>query len=95
MTRRRPNWLPILAALAAVSILFTPARGTAGLLPKLPPSLPAAFDKTAPEGLDDLKAMEALVDQCMADYDENGWRGATWLNPDDAAEDGAPARAAE
>jgi len=22
--------------------------------------------------------MEALVDQCMADYDENGWTGDTW-----------------
>ena len=26
----------------------------------------------------DLAAMEALVDQCMADYDENGWTGETW-----------------
>ena len=25
----------------------------------------------------DLAAMEALVDQCMADYDENGWVGET------------------
>ncbi|AWI60184.1 hypothetical protein AB395_00005007 (plasmid) [Sinorhizobium fredii CCBAU 45436] len=33
-----------------------------------------------------LKEMEALVDQCMADYDENGWTGDTWLPPrDDAA----------
>jgi 4-hydroxyphenylacetate 3-monooxygenase len=22
--------------------------------------------------------MEALVDQCMAEYDENGWTGDTW-----------------
>jgi 4-hydroxyphenylacetate 3-monooxygenase len=29
----------------------------------------------------DLKAMEALVDQCLADYDENGWTGDTWINP--------------
>ncbi len=28
-----------------------------------------------------LKAMEALVDQCMADYDENGWTGTDWINP--------------
>ena len=28
----------------------------------------------------DLKAMEALVEQCMADYDENGWIGETWLS---------------
>jgi 4-hydroxyphenylacetate 3-monooxygenase len=25
-----------------------------------------------------LKAMEALVDQCLADYDENGWTAASW-----------------
>jgi 4-hydroxyphenylacetate 3-monooxygenase len=25
--------------------------------------------------------MEALVDQCMSDYDENGWTGDTWLPP--------------
>ena len=28
-----------------------------------------------------LKAMEELVDTCMADYDENGWTGDTWLPP--------------
>ena len=28
-----------------------------------------------------LKAMEALVDQCMSDYDEHGWTGDTWLPP--------------
>jgi len=28
-----------------------------------------------------LKEMEALVDQCMADYDENGWTGTDWINP--------------
>jgi 4-hydroxyphenylacetate 3-monooxygenase len=42
-----------------------------------------------------LDQMIGLAEQCMADYDENGWRGSTWLNPDDTAEDGAPARAAE
>jgi 4-hydroxyphenylacetate 3-monooxygenase len=26
-----------------------------------------------------LASMEALVDQCMADYDETGWTGDTWL----------------
>jgi 4-hydroxyphenylacetate 3-monooxygenase len=26
----------------------------------------------------DLANMEALVDQCMADYDETGWRDSTW-----------------
>jgi 4-hydroxyphenylacetate 3-monooxygenase len=28
-----------------------------------------------------LKAMEALVDECLADYDTNGWTGETWVNP--------------
>jgi 4-hydroxyphenylacetate 3-monooxygenase len=32
-----------------------------------------------------LQEMEALVDQCMSDYDENGWTGDTWLPPIDAA----------
>ena len=27
----------------------------------------------------ELAAMEALVDQCMADYDEKGWTGDTWV----------------
>jgi 4-hydroxyphenylacetate 3-monooxygenase len=27
--------------------------------------------------------MTALVDRCMAEYDENGWVGDTWLNPGD------------
>ena len=27
--------------------------------------------------------MIALAEHCMADYDENGWTGDTWLNPDD------------
>jgi hypothetical protein len=22
------------------------------------------------------------VDQCLADYDQNGWTSDTWLNPD-------------
>jgi 4-hydroxyphenylacetate 3-monooxygenase len=41
--------------------------------------------------------MTALADQCMAEYDENGWTGATWLNPDDVAYPGLPEelRAAE
>jgi 4-hydroxyphenylacetate 3-monooxygenase len=25
----------------------------------------------------------ALADQCMSDYDEKGWTGDTWLNPED------------
>jgi 4-hydroxyphenylacetate 3-monooxygenase len=28
-----------------------------------------------------LAAMEALVERCMADYDQNGWTGDTWLPP--------------
>ena len=31
----------------------------------------------------DMKAMQALVDQCTADYDEHGWTGDTWINPED------------
>ena len=27
--------------------------------------------------------MIALAEDCMADYDENGWTGSTWLNPDE------------
>ena len=29
--------------------------------------------------------MIALAEQCMADYDEDGWTGDTWLNPDGIA----------
>ena len=32
-----------------------------------------------------LDGMVALAEGCMADYDEDGWRDATWLNPDDVA----------
>jgi 4-hydroxyphenylacetate 3-monooxygenase len=41
--------------------------------------------------------MLALADACMADYDEKGWVGDTWLNPNDVAYAGVPgaARAAE
>jgi 4-hydroxyphenylacetate 3-monooxygenase len=28
-----------------------------------------------------LKDMEALVDQCMADYDTTGWVDPAWVNP--------------
>jgi 4-hydroxyphenylacetate 3-monooxygenase len=30
-----------------------------------------------------LDGMMALADRCMSDYDENGWTGDTWLNPED------------
>jgi 4-hydroxyphenylacetate 3-monooxygenase len=41
--------------------------------------------------------MVALADQCLADYDEKGWTGDTWVNPDDVAYPGLPgtAKAAE
>jgi hypothetical protein len=40
--------------------------------------------------------MIALAESCMADYDENGWTGPTWVNPDDVSRlPGARARAAE
>jgi 4-hydroxyphenylacetate 3-monooxygenase len=29
-----------------------------------------------------MKEMEALVDQCLSDYDESGWRDATWAEDD-------------
>ena len=32
-----------------------------------------------------LDRMIALAEACMADYDENGWTGDTWLDPDDVA----------
>ena len=34
--------------------------------------------------------MTALADQCMAEYDENGWTDPTWLDPDDVAYPGLP-----
>jgi hypothetical protein len=33
-----------------------------------------------------LDRMIALADQCLADYDENGWRDPAWLNSDSAAQ---------
>jgi 4-hydroxyphenylacetate 3-monooxygenase len=43
-----------------------------------------------------LDGMIALAEACMADYDENGWAGATWVNPDDVSRlPGGRARAAE
>jgi len=32
-----------------------------------------------------LDGMIALAEQCLSDYDENGWRDAAWLDPDDVA----------
>ena len=31
-----------------------------------------------------MKAMQALVDECMADYDENGWTGGAWMGAEPA-----------
>jgi 4-hydroxyphenylacetate 3-monooxygenase len=43
-----------------------------------------------------LDRMVALADQCMSEYDEHGWTGDTWLDPDDVAfGSGRSARAAE
>jgi 4-hydroxyphenylacetate 3-monooxygenase len=41
-----------------------------------------------------LDQMMALADQCMADYDENGWVGDTWVDPDDVAIGGGVRRKA-
>jgi 4-hydroxyphenylacetate 3-monooxygenase len=36
-----------------------------------------------------LEGMIALAEECLRDYDEEGWCGSTWLNPDDAPVPGA------
>jgi 4-hydroxyphenylacetate 3-monooxygenase len=44
-----------------------------------------------------MDAMAALAEQCMSEYDIDGWTDPAWLNPDDVAYPGLPeeARAAE
>ena len=44
-----------------------------------------------------LDGMIALAEACLADYDEDGWRSAEWLDPGDVAFFSAPGntRAAE
>jgi 4-hydroxyphenylacetate 3-monooxygenase len=37
---------------------------------------------TGAERNGELKAMQDLVDQCLADYNEHGWTDNTWLGPD-------------
>jgi 4-hydroxyphenylacetate 3-monooxygenase len=32
-----------------------------------------------------LREMEALVEQCMADYDENGWKDAAYSGGEDVS----------
>jgi 4-hydroxyphenylacetate 3-monooxygenase len=41
-----------------------------------------------------LDQMMALAEQCMADYDENGWTGDTWVDPDDVSYGGVVGRKA-
>ena len=41
------------------------------------------FQLQQAQGNGALKAMEALVEKCMADYDENGWRHPAYTNPSD------------
>jgi 4-hydroxyphenylacetate 3-monooxygenase len=44
-----------------------------------------------------MDAMTGLAEQCMSEYDVDGWTDPAWLNPDDVAYPGLPeeARAAE
>ena len=50
----------------------------------------------AARGSGALDRMIALAEQCMADSDENGWTGTTWLDPHDVAYPGIkPARDVE
>src|ERR1700722_19951989 len=37
-----------------------------------------------------LDRMTALAEQCMSEYDENGWTEPSWLDPDDVAYPGLP-----
>ena len=37
-----------------------------------------------------LEQMTALAEQCMSEYDENGWTDPAWLDPDDVAYPGLP-----
>jgi 4-hydroxyphenylacetate 3-monooxygenase len=41
------------------------------------------FQLQQAQGNGALKAMEALADQCMADYDENGWRHPAYRDGSD------------
>jgi len=41
------------------------------------------FQLQQAQGNGALKAMEALAEQCMADYDENGWTHPAFTNPTD------------
>jgi 4-hydroxyphenylacetate 3-monooxygenase len=41
------------------------------------------FQLQQAQGSGALRAMEALAEQCMADYDEDGWRHPAYSNPSD------------
>ncbi len=41
------------------------------------------FQLQQAHGNGSLKQMDALVEQCMADYDENGWRHPAYADPSD------------
>jgi 4-hydroxyphenylacetate 3-monooxygenase len=41
------------------------------------------FQLQQAQGNGALKQMEALVDKCMADYDENGWKHPAYTDPSD------------
>ena len=37
-----------------------------------------------------MEQMTGLAEQCMSEYDENGWTDPAWLDPDDVAYPGLP-----
>jgi serine protease Do len=85
MTRRRlySHLLPTLAAFAALSIPGVPAARAGWFVPKAKPALPSAFDKTAPDDLADLKAMELHVQRvvekvlpCTVNVRDGGGQGS-------------------
>jgi 4-hydroxyphenylacetate 3-monooxygenase len=43
------------------------------------------FQLQQAQGNGSLKQMEALADQCMADYDEDGWRHPAYRDPNDVS----------
>lgn len=67
MTRRQPSPLlyPTLAALAALSILFAPAARADDAKATKEAPLPAALDKPAPEGVEDLKAIQQQLKKVL------------------------------
>jgi serine protease Do len=83
MTRRRPIWLLTLTTVALLSLLCHPLVRAADVQPKKEPTLLAAFEKPAPETLDDLKAMELQVQKvvekvlpCTVNVRDGGGQGS-------------------